>query len=473
MRILFIVHDEISHEPLGIEYLSASLLRAGHETKACMESKALKTIKLWRPDFAAFQVLTGDERRWGAAAKRAKACFPGLRTIFGGPHFLFFSQAQQPEADFVIRGDGEKSIVDVVEGRSHNDFIPLEDLDSRPHLDRGIFYNDDFPGIKNNVIRNVISCRNCPYSCSYCFNSNQNWQKMIAKGKKRLRYHSPDWIIDEIERTFLDYGGRLVSFQDDIFGIDMNWLDEFSMKYQRLKYPFFAQLRPRFITEDRIKLLKKAGLHIVSFAVESGNYKTRKEILDRDEPNELIERGCELLHRYGIKFRMQNLLGLPVDDPLEDALGTLRFNMKMKPTLSWSSCLQAYAGTKIADRIIKMGMVKSVNELNNLTNATFFDECSLPIRDKKKIERLQKYWSACVRWPWLYIIVRILINFDFGRRIHQWVFSAAKTYINKREYWRVDKRERHISIRNKQTMDRLGNEPERVRRVVSEQVVHA
>lgn len=469
MRILFVTHDGTSHEPLGLEYLSGAVLRAGHETKACMQSKTIDTVGRWGPDFVAFQVLTGDQGRWGRVARDVKRKFPRVKTIFGGPHFLFFAGANQPEADYVVRGDGEEAILDVIEGRRHRDFVPIEHLDSRAHPDRGLLYNDDFPGVKNNVIRNLIACQGCPYKCTYCFNSNQNWLEMV-KGKNRLRYHSPEWIIEDIERTFKDYGGQIVSFQDDIFGIDLDWLERFSKLYKRMSIPFFAQLRPHLIKEERIKLLKEAGIHIVSFAIESGNQKTRKEILDRDEPNEIIERGAELLHRYGIKFRMQNMLGVPCDDPLGDALETLRFNISCKPTLSWCSLLQAYPGTAIADYVVKKGIVKSQEELIPLVNSTFFDETSLPIKGAKQIERLHKYWSAVVRWPWLYwIVTKLLIHIDLGKRFTAWIFEKSKNYINGKEYWRIGGNlQKHVSILTHQPLDRLGGEL--VRNVEKEEV---
>lgn len=456
MKVLFIVHDGISHEPLGLEYISASLIKAGHETKACIQSKALETVGSWWPEFVAFQVITGDQNRWAFCASEIKKKFPWIKTIFGGPHYLFFAKSQQPEADYVIRGDGEESIIQAIEGKSYVDFSLIGDRDANPHPDRSLFFNDDFPAIKNNVIRNEIACLGCPYKCTYCFNSNTNWQKMVGSGKSRLRYHSPEWIIEDIERMFTDYGGELVSFADDIFGIDLEWLEEFTRKYQKLRIPFFAQLRPRLITEDRVKLIKEAGVHIISFAIENGNEKTRKEILDRDEPNELIEKGCKLLHRYGIKFRMQNMLGLPVDNPLDDALETLRFNIKTKPSLSWCSLLQPYPGTAIADYVVKKGFVKSMNDLIPMIDSTFFNSVFLPIKDSEKIVRLHRYWSAIVRWPWLYYIARILIHFNLGIRFTNWIFEISKEYINNREYWRVDKAfVRHVSL---QSLDRLGND---------------
>ena len=465
MRVLFVTHDNVSHEPLGLEFVSGALLSAGHETKACQQSKAVETSLRWLPDFVAFQVITGDQDRWGGVAREIKSVLPSVKTIFGGPHFLFFTGARQAEADIIIRGEAEQAVLQAVSGSPWQDLQAVESLDLLSHPDRGLLYNDDFPAIKSNVIRNFMACRGCPYKCTYCYNSNKQWLKMV-EGKNRIRYHSPEWLIDDIKRTFVEFGGELVSFQDDIFGIDMKWLEKFVASYRKIRIPFFAQLRPHLINEDRVKLLKEAGVHIISFAIESGNEHTRQEILDRRESNELIERGCRILHKHGIKFRMQNLLGLPVQDPLADALETLRFNMKMRPTLSWCSLLQAYPGTEIANYVVRKGIVPSMEALVPMVNSTFFEESSLPLPGKVKIERLHKYWSAVVRWPWLYpLVANVLINVDLGPRAHSAIFEKSKQYINKREYWRVEGKH-HVTVSREQLLDRLGGELNRTKPVV-------
>ncbi len=456
-RVLFVTHDGASHEPLGLEYVAGSLLAAGHQVRACMEGTALLEAQRWRPDFIAFQVITGDQNRWGAIALRLRDVVPAqTKMVFGGPHFLFFSKSEQDVADIVLRGEAEASIVDAVEGREWADFVATPDLDTLPFPHRELFYNHRFKGIRDNVIRNSIACRGCPYKCSYCYNSNEKWLEMV-RGQKRLRYHSPEYLAAETRKTFDEHGGELVSFQDDIFGVDMDWLERFASVWKRdVGLPFFAQLRPALITEDRVRLLKEAGVHIVSFAIESGNEETRRIVLDRHEPNDLILKGANILHRHGLRFRMQNMLGLPVENPLGDALETLRSNMKARPTLSWCSLLQAYPGTKIADYVVKQGLVESLEALMPMVDADFFGDTSLPIDGKREIKRLHKYWSAVVRWPWMYPIVRALIHLPMPDVVLDAVFEKTKQHINKHDYWQV--RGRDVPWGRGQPMDRLGAE---------------
>lgn len=110
MKILFVTHNDVSHEPLGLMYVSSALIKAGHLTVACEEKNALSAVACFRPDFVGFQVITGDQDRWGKVALQIKKQYPHIKTIFGGPHFLFFNKIGQEGADFIIRGEAEKRL---------------------------------------------------------------------------------------------------------------------------------------------------------------------------------------------------------------------------------------------------------------------------------------------------------------------------------------------------------------------------
>ena len=45
----------------------------------------------------------------------------------------------------------------------------------------------------------------------------------------------------------------------------------------------------------------------------------------------------------------QNLIGLPVPNPVEIDYDTLDFNIKLKPDYAWSSILYPYPGTEIGE----------------------------------------------------------------------------------------------------------------------------
>ena len=67
--------------------------------------------------------------------------------------------------------------------------------------------------------------------------------------------------------------------------------DEFCEMYSDIKLPFWMQTRPETVTDYNMKKLKEVGLHRISFGIEHGNEKFRREILDRRWSNiDIIEK---------------------------------------------------------------------------------------------------------------------------------------------------------------------------------------
>ncbi len=89
MKVLFVTHNDTSHEPLGLMYVSSALIKAGHLTAACEEKNVFSEIDSFRPDFVGFQVITGDQDRWGKVALRIKKQYPAIKTILAARIFCF------------------------------------------------------------------------------------------------------------------------------------------------------------------------------------------------------------------------------------------------------------------------------------------------------------------------------------------------------------------------------------------------
>lgn len=431
-RVMF-VETDLMTEKLGIMYLSAALKKNGHETILCQYEKesVAALIKAFSPDFVAFSLVTGAHRRSLEIAREVKKNF-NLTTIVGGPHATFFAN-ELPEdvVDFVVVGQGEKAIVDIVEGRAHGRVVRADfnNLDEIAFPDRALFYSHK--EFRDNPMKNIITTRDCPYSCSYCY--NHSWKEMFRGQKYFMQRRSAANVIAEIKELRKHYILDKVLFIDDNFLINDIWVEEFSAKYAReIGLPFLCSFRVNLLDEEKLKRLRDAGLFMVNFALESADPFVQSEILHRGNiKNEDVILAIELFRKYNIKCRMQNMIGLPVRESLKEALATLEFNKRHRVDDSWVSIFQPYPNTKLADYCLKHGFIEG-SEKDNVAES-FFDESRIKIDNKEKIKRLQKWWFFMVKYNFseklIDVILKIEINDALSRSLQDLRYKLSRQYL--------------------------------------------
>ena len=440
MRVLFLVHDYVI-DPLGIGYLSAALKKAGH-TVGIVKTKnddMIERIDRFNPNVLAYSVTTGWHQYYLDLNTRLQKLYPQTISVFGGPHATFFPEmVEEPGVDVLVQGEAEVSMVDLMDrlGQewdrikgSHNYTIrpgDLEkDLDMIEFPDRDLMYS--YPENRDNPIRNVMLSRGCPFSCTYCYNGTY---KKMYRGQKTLRYRSVDNVIEEVTRIWADYNKtEFIFFQDDEFIMDMQRLEEFTMKYKKgIGMPFHCQLRAELMTTDKIRLLKEAGCVSVTFAVESGNERIRKKMLERNMSNEQILNCCVMLQNAEIHYRIENMVGLP-GETIDEALETLDLNIECKPSIAFCSLFQPYPKTPLGDLCEEMliwdGDVDKISR-------SFFDDSMIKRDTAKEFNNLQKLFGLIVEFPILRKIVRILIRMP-RTKLLAWISTKFRR-------WAYDKR---------------------------------
>jgi len=86
----------------------------------------------------------------------------------------------------------------------------------------------------------MIGSRGCPYNCSYC---NESYYKKLYAPERFIRRRSPQNIIDEIKEAQKIAEIHFVQFEDEIFSLDYEWLEEFSAIYKKeINLPFFSYI---------------------------------------------------------------------------------------------------------------------------------------------------------------------------------------------------------------------------------------
>lgn len=446
MKILFISDAARNYsvggfEPLGIMYLSAALTRAGHRAAIC--DAGMKEIRQrmpeFQPDLVAYSVTTGAHEfllRLNREIKRNYRVF----SVFGGPHPTFFpTMIEEDGVDALCVGEGEQTLVELADRLQRGDDITsvgnlhirqngtiyrnaprrlVEDLDSIPFPDRGIFYA--YSQARAAKMKTFLASRGCPYRCSYCFNHLYN---RIYSGKgKVVRFRSPANVVEEVARVRERYPLELVVFHDSSFLFDSEWLKEFcSMFKKEIGLPFNCNARPDHITEERVAYLKEGGCFSIVWAAEAGNDRIRNDILKRNLSKETMRTAGRILKRYGIYYEIQNIVGIP-GEGLRECIETLDFNIECAPGYASTSLLYPYPGTEIYDIAVAMGLLAPGRAH---FDETFYVRSPLSLPDKRRIENLQKLFSITVEFPRFRKIALMLTRLPLGplynmvRRVHK------------------------------------------------------
>lgn len=450
VRILFI--QKIWFELLGIMSISAVLKKNGYSCDLLISSdkqKIINYVKTFRPHVIGFHCVTGQHKWVLELSQAIKKCV-GYKVIIilGGPHPTFFPEIVQNEyIDIVCRGEGEYAILDLLnsieQGKNYihikNLYVKLNgriyknevrtlinNLDELPLPDRDIYY-EKYHFIRNSPIRYFIASRGCPYHCSFCFNYKE--RNLYRKLGRYVRWRSADNVIKELKAVHDKYGLKTVRFEDDILSLNRKWLLSLLARYQdEIKVPFSCYLRADSIDLDIALALKNSGCYLVSYAIETGNEKLRNELLCKEISDSQIIKSAEILHKVGLKFVTQNMLGLP-GETLENVFETLELNWKIRPDHSWSSVFQPYPSTTIAEYALRHNLMDKINVDDFEPN--FFNKSLLRQKDIRKIVNLHKFFDFLVSYPIFFPLVKRMIYLPLNGLFY-YFFRVFKLFRYKR-----------------------------------------
>ena len=262
----------------------------------------------YQPDFIGVTATTENRFQSFKLIKLAKKTLPKAMTILGGPHASMAAEdclAHIPELDFVVRGEGEETVVelcrwqeegkdlqklDAISGISYrkgsevmrNPARPLiKDLDGLPypafHLVSFEEYNFTFPvpGKGELPAVNIMSSRGCPFNCNFCA-TPINWGRNV-------RMRSPENVVDEIEGLIDKYGVKVIFFYDDTFNVNTKRVERICdlIIERKLDIYWKCDVRIDLIDKSLLTKMKEAGLFHLSFGLEAGSERVRNQIIDK------------------------------------------------------------------------------------------------------------------------------------------------------------------------------------------------
>jgi radical SAM superfamily enzyme YgiQ (UPF0313 family) len=342
MRILFLEVDTErtwAVASLGPAFLAAYLRAHGHQavflraTLAMTDDEVVACVTAQQPDMVGVSLTT---RQW----LRAQCLIAAIRercdvpVVAGGLHATFSAEAvlTAPGFDYVCLGEGEEAMLDLVEAlavgapthaipniwaRGHARprlRPPLEPLDRLPFMSRDLL--DEPRGTVH-----MTTQRGCPFPCTYCGARmyNELYEGAGEYGRRRSHQNVLAELFGLRDEGMLGY----VIFLDDTFTINHPWVKEFCRVYgAQVKAPFSLHARVETVDQRLLQMLAAAGCAQITYGVESGSERLRRDIMRRPVTNQRFRDVFRWTREAGILLTANFMLGLPGErrDDLQQTL---------------------------------------------------------------------------------------------------------------------------------------------------------
>lgn len=354
------VHIEnIEAPPIGLHYLAALLTEQGHGVELLnwynikntphIVQEALHTLK---PDLVGFSIFHAN--RWGGIqlAKIFKEHFPDVPIVFGGIGATFLDTHLLHHfswIDIIVRGEGERTFPELIRRieeqkafddlpgltfragdtiERNRDADPIEDLDDLP-----------MPAA-HYTFHHLALSRGCPGKCIFC-GSPQFWGT-------RIRFHSADYFVGQLELLYRK-GHRFFHFSDDTFTLKKKLVLRICalIMEKRLDITWAAISRVDCIDEEMLKAMRMAGCIQISYGVESGSERIRRE-LGKKFSEAQIRRAFALTVSYGILARAYIIYGC-FGESRETVEDTIRLLRDIRPLVTIFHILAIFPGTHLYD----------------------------------------------------------------------------------------------------------------------------
>lgn len=313
--------DDKRNPPLGLLYVAAAAEQAGYnplitDLRGKKPGEFADHIQV--SDIYGITASTPDYPRALTIAEIAKQKNPKSWTVLGGIHATALPQEINNLFDKVVVGEGEDSFIRLLEDFSINNHsnrfykIPaIANIDSIPFPARSllpfdsVFSKNAFK-INGDYAGTIITSRGCANNCSFCA-SDKMWHR-------KVRFRSPDNVVEELRCIIDRYKVRDFRFQDDTMTLKKDRLEELCRKMIPLDIRWRATTRVDQADESRLQMMKEAGCEELGYGVES----LSQEVLDKHAKMinlDQVYRALENTAKVGLKSRLFLIIGLPGEPP--------------------------------------------------------------------------------------------------------------------------------------------------------------
>lgn len=317
---------------------------------------------------------------------KIKKALPDVKVIAIGPHVTVLYESvlnTYKNIDIIAVGEYDYTIADIANHLPSLDEVKgiayrsngkisiktrelisnLDDLPCLPYdlVDIYAYREHSFPATRK-PYATISMSRGCDCLCNFCL-----WPQVLFHG--RVRFRSPERIIDDILWLKSKFGVRFIYFEDDYINLSWNKLEllcELLIR-KNVKMPWGCLGRTEGITKERLNLMKKSGLYLIKYGLETAS----KDLLNKMEKDcnlDEFAKAVYLTKKAGVMVHITTMVGM-IGDSIESLNTTLKYIKKIVPDSAQFAICTPYPGTKLYKECQEKGILdyKTWNDFDGST----------------------------------------------------------------------------------------------------------
>lgn len=211
----------------------------------------------------------------------------------------------------------------------------------------------------------LFTSRGCPYRCTFCA-THTTFTRL-------LRYHSPDYICEQIKILNKKYGITLFIIEDDLFTGGKKEVIEMLNAFKKLDIPKFELQFPNALSNNTLNkevvdALHDAGMLSTEIAVESGSPYVQKNIIHKYVQLDKVKYWVDYMHSKNITVKCLFILGFP-NETKEQMIESIEFAKTLKADWCIFNVATPLIGTEMYEEFIMKGSI--TDEIDFLAKTDF------------------------------------------------------------------------------------------------------
>jgi anaerobic magnesium-protoporphyrin IX monomethyl ester cyclase len=419
--------------PAWAAYIAGALQTAGYPsvrfidamTNDIPDDKLRTLLAAERPDVIMCTAITPAIYKAEETLKLARELHPNAVTILGGVHGTFMYGPvlrEAPWIDYVVRGEGEEIIVNLVRAIDRDEVrdpkkrrqikgiayveegeivataanAPIKNLDALTP-DWGILEWHKYIYIPMNTRVAVPSfARGCPFTCSFC----SQW-----KFWRTYRSRDPKKFVDEIETLVRDHKVGFFILADEEPTINKKKFvalcEELAVRKLPVTWGINTRVTDILRDEDLLPLYRRAGLVHISLGTEAAA-QLQLERFRKETTIAQNKKAIELLRKNGIVSEAQFIVGMENETP-ETLEETFKMAMDWKPDMVNWNC---YTPWPFSDLFEELGDKVQVHDYAKYNFVTPIIEPAQMTRDevlRKVLHNYRRFFTRkmFLEWPFI------------------------------------------------------------------------